>query len=152
MKKIGLGIILLFVTTISYGTIYDVEVIKVIDGDTIKVSVDVWPKWKTEVNVRLNGVNAPESQRPITPIGYSNLISQELKQCEKNAGIKAKNFVFDFLKDKDIKLSNVRLGKFAGRVLGKILADGNDLSVILIRAGHARNYDGGKRGPWCLVE
>ena len=40
--------------------------------------------------------------------------------------------------------------KYGGRVLAKVeTADGQDLSQRLLKAGHARPYEGGKREPWC---
>jgi len=47
-----------------------------------------------------------------------------------------------------IALRQVRFAKYAGRVVARVeLDDGQDLSVMLLRAGLAR--DGGKRADWC---
>lgn len=46
-------------------------------------------------------------------------------------------------------VSEVRLGKFAGRVLGKVSVNGRDLGEALVAAGLARLYSGGKRTAWC---
>ena len=50
-----------------------------------------------------------------------------------------------------IKLSDIQLGKFAGRVLASVVtAGGVDIGQALIDAGLARAYRGGRRGSWCL--
>jgi len=47
-------------------------------------------------------------------------------------------------------LEDVRHGKYAGRVVARvILADGQDLSKVLIIENLGVPYDGGKRFAWC---
>ena len=53
------------------------------------------------------------------------------------------------------QLHNIKLGKFAGRVLADVQIhtghrrSTDDLAELLIEAGHARPYDGGARAGWC---
>jgi micrococcal nuclease len=35
------------------------------------------------------------------------------------------------------------------RILADVYVDGENLTDLLISAGHARPYDGGKREGWC---
>ena len=60
----------------------------------------------------------------------------------------------DFVRQKigkKVMLFNVKKGKYAGRVVARVqLTDGNDLTTLLVEAGHARPYDGGKRKGWCF--
>ena len=47
-------------------------------------------------------------------------------------------------------LRNIHYGKYAGRVLARVeTSDGEDLNTLLLEAGLARVYDGGKRRSWC---
>ena len=120
----------------GYGP-YDAKDLRVIDGDTIKLTVELWPGLSQRISVRLSGVNTAETRRT------------KLK-CEKVAGLAAKKYVQDLIVGADITVDDIRIGKFAGRVLGDIKIDGVSLTDELIRTGHGRFYDGGKRGDWCI--
>jgi len=47
-----------------------------------------------------------------------------------------------------IELRDMQRGKYF-RILANVYVDGKDLAQALIQEGHARAYDGGKRGSWC---
>ncbi len=120
----------------SYGH-YEAQIIRVIDGDTIKLSVFIWPGLKQQINLRLLGINTPEKRGRVSA-------------CEKQAAILASEFTRQRLKPGDrVVISEIRLGKYAGRVLGRISKNGKDMAELLLEAGHARTYAGGKRQPWC---
>ena len=122
---------------VTYGS-YQAEVLKVIDGDTVKLSVHIWPKLTQEINLRLKKINTPEKR------------GKRISDCEKKAGQAATNFTQRWLKGaKIVTVSDIQLGKYAGRVLGKLSRNGKDLGEALIKAGHAKPYAGGKRQPWC---
>lgn len=115
---------------------YSAEVVKVIDGDTVKMQLGLGPGLTKTINIRLDGVNTPEKR------------TRDL--CEKAAGIAATAFTEQWLANATtLSVSNVRNGKYAGRWLGSIAADGVDLTTALIESGHGRPYHGGKRQPWC---
>ncbi|MCH8074568.1 MAG: thermonuclease family protein [SAR324 cluster bacterium] len=66
------------------------------------------------------------------------------------AAKRATHFTRRFVKNMgQVIVSEVRLGKFAGRVLGKVSVNGRDLGEALVAAGLARLYSGGKRTAWC---
>lgn len=125
---------LILFASIVFGT-YQADVVRVIDGDTIKMTVYSWPNTQHTINVRLVGVNTPE-YRGGSP-------------CEKAAAKRATEFVKSFIHNRKITLTDVQNGKYAGRVLGKVKVNGLDLGEALINAGHAKEYHGGKRGAWC---
>jgi endonuclease YncB( thermonuclease family) len=130
--------LLAFAAKPTYGP-YQAEVIKVKDGDTVLVDVAVWPGLTQRVSIRLVGVNTPEKR------------GKGITDCEKRAGQKATEFTQRWLKDAGVvTVSDVKLGKYAGRALGKISKKGQDLGEALIASGHAKPYSGGKREPWCL--
>ena len=58
--------------------------------------------------------------------------------------------VADILKDADqIKLKNMERGKYF-RIAADVIVDGENLADILIEAGMAVRYDGGKKThKWC---
>ena len=118
---------------------YRATVIKVLDGNTVQLEVGLWPGLTQRINLRLVGVNTPEKRGP------------KASDCEKKAGQDATTFTQRWLQGmKEVTIFEVRHDKYAGRALGKLRRpDGKDLADALIVAGHARPYDGGKRGPWC---
>jgi endonuclease YncB( thermonuclease family) len=118
----------------AYGP-YKAELVRVVDGDTIDVTIELWPGLTRKARIRLEGVNAPETRTKL--------------QCEKTAGIAATEFTQAFVESGAITVDGVRNGKFAGRVLGHVFVDGNSLADVLLATGHARVYSGGKRKPWC---
>ena len=110
-------------------------VVSVYDGDTIKVQAEVWPGITWAGSVRVLGVDTPELRAKCPE--------------EKAAAILAREFVKIIAADHVI-LHNIKLGKFAGRVLASVqLETGEDLGELLIEKGHARTYDGGAREGWC---
>jgi endonuclease YncB( thermonuclease family) len=114
---------------------YKATVTRVVDGDTVDVSIDLGFDIHMKARIRLAGINAPESR------------TKDL--VEKAAGIEAKNYVSKWCSDKGweiiVKTELDGKGKF-GRVLGKILSsDGECLNDLLVEDGHAELYEGGKR-------
>ena len=119
---------------------YKVKLVKVVDGDTIDVIIDLGFDISTKKRVRFSGINAPESR------------TRDLK--EKAKGLAAKARVKQILKENEsFELHSEELGKY-GRVLGKIYIkklDGMDcftqrcLNDVLIEEKHAIPYFGGKR-------
>lgn len=114
---------------------YQATVDKVIDGDTLKLTVALWPGLNQSISLRLDGIDTPEKRGS--------------PDCEKVLAKKATEFTREFVRAGKVVVSDVSLGKYAGRALGSVAVDGKDLVKALIQAGHGRAYDGGKRGSWC---
>jgi micrococcal nuclease len=114
---------------------YRCKLVKVVDGDTVDIDIDLgFGVWLNDQRVRLYGVDTPES-RTRDPE-------------EKKYGLAAKQFVINFLDDKDLILKTKvydAKGKF-GRILGEIWRTTNyaDKSVneYLIEKHHAVAYHG----------
>lgn len=138
-KHIVAMLLLISVNCFAYGP-YDAHVVKVKDADTIEMAVNVWPGLVQIVDVRLRGVDAPETRR-----GKKSGV--RIPECEIVAGKKAREFAQAFLKGR-ATVSYVSNGKYAGRVLGNISIEDKDLADALVLAGHARYYNGGKRKIW----
>jgi micrococcal nuclease len=119
---------------------YKAKLEKVVDGDTIDVSIDLGFDVSVKKRVRFAGINAPESR------------TRDLE--EKAKGLAAKDRVKAiFTENPSFTLESKELGKY-GRVLGELYVnklDGNDqltqisVNQQLIKEGHAVEYHGGKR-------
>ena len=116
---------------------YKAKVISVYDGDTITLMIDQGMKHFARVKVRMIGINTPEIR------------TKDLD--EKQRGYQAKEYLQRRIEGKDIIVHTVKKGKF-GRWLGVIwdydenLDElGESLNDEMIRVGHAKAYDGGKR-------
>ena len=123
---------------------YNALVDRVVDGDTIDVTIDLGFKVWKKMRVRMEGINTPESR------------TRDLE--EKKRGLAAKDRLLEILKFNDnkciLKVSGV--GKY-GRALATVLVnslsplngeDGVtliDVNKQLIEEGHAVEYYGGKR-------
>ena len=138
--------VLLSTTASAYGP-YNAQLVRVVDGDTIELGVELWPGLIQRVNIRLDGINTPEKRINTKKIKGQG--KRERAICEKIAGVAATEFTQAFVEKGSITVDDVRSGKFAGRVLGNVFVDGNSLADALLASGHARLYEGGKRQPWC---
>ena len=103
---------------------YPVTSYRVVDGDTIEVTLMLGFDLYKVSKVRLLGVDAPE-----------------LTGGEAAAGRAAKLFVENFLKDRKIRCRWLGDDKYGGRFIGAVYADGENLSTALLNGGHAREYD-----------
>jgi len=111
------------------------SVVKVYDGDTITVDAHQWPQVTMRVNVRINGIDTPELRGKC--------------QAEKEQAQQARDRT-QALAGEQVTLSQIFLGKFAGRVVANVSTDdGTDIGQTLIAEGLARPYDGGPRAGWC---
>ena len=112
------------------------RVIAVIDADTLAVAARIWLGQDVEVRVRLAGVDAPEL-RGACP--HERVLARE-----------ARALVVALIDEGDVTLTAVSYGKYAGRVVARVIAhDGTDVAEALIAAGLARAYAGGARLGWC---
>jgi endonuclease YncB( thermonuclease family) len=113
------------------------EVVSVYDGDTINVRAEIWPDIYWEGAIRLNNIDTPE-------IGWR-------AECPQEAALayEAKALMEEYARGR-VLIVNPKLGKFAGRVIADIMTlEGIFLDDMLIGAGLAREYHGGRREGWC---
>ena len=92
---------------------YRVEVVKVVDGDTVDVNIDLgFGVWLKKQRIRLFGIDAPESR------------TRDLD--EKRYGLMAKDYLKDRLADGAILKTRLdKKGKY-GRILGEFLVLENE--------------------------
>ena len=132
--------------------VYRCIVSRVVDGDTVDVSVDLGFDTWIKDRVRLIGIDTPESRtrnRKEKALGLA--AKARLKEIIKSAydipRKRGKKQVY-------LQTSKEGKGKF-GRILGSILVNGQNVNDILIQDVHARPYFGGSRvelGPWTKEE
>jgi micrococcal nuclease len=109
---------------------YHAKIIRVVDGDTIDVNLDlgfdIWHKTR----VRLAGIDTPESRTR--------------NKAEKALG-KAAAMKLRVLCGEKILLESLGKGKY-GRILGiPYTVNGKNICEVLIKEGHAVEYWGGKK-------
>jgi micrococcal nuclease len=122
---------------------YDVKVIKVVDGDTVDVDIDLgFGVTLTDERVRIMGIDTPESRtRDKVEDLFGEAAKARLKELMKHGG---KLITTEDCKGEDMK------GKF-GRVLGDFKVERYEngpaelVTDILIEEGHAVAYFGGSK-------
>jgi len=142
VKIVVLLVSLLFCNTLqsyaeSYGNYQGAIYLKNYDGDTIRFNLPLYPPIAgKDIRVRVNGIDTPE-------------IKGKCKK-EKYEAQQARDMVADILKDAEkITLKNMKRGKYF-RIAADIIVDGESLSDLLIEAGMAIKYTGGKKThKWC---
>lgn len=121
------------------GVMYDAQILRVSDGDTIVIAAPFLPQpLKPELAVRIYGVDTPEK-------GHRAQCPSEAQRGEA-ASVFTKNLV-----SKGQKFQVVLYGwdKFGGRVLGDIIINGQSVRQGLIANGFAREYYGEAKQSWC---
>lgn len=105
---------------------YHCDIIRVIDGDTVEVVIDLGFRCLYKSAVRLKGINAPE-----------------LSIATRQAGDAAKAFLAQALASGpaiiETELRNNSLDKY-GRVLGTFWVGDTNINTSMIQAGHAVPY------------
>jgi micrococcal nuclease len=116
---------------------YDVKVIKVVDGDTVDVDIDLgFGVTLTDERVRIMGIDTPESRtRDKVEDLFGEAAKARLAQLMKDGG---KLITTEDRKGEDMK------GKF-GRILGDFKIGDKLVTDILIEEGHAVAYFGGNK-------
>ena len=116
---------------------YRVKVVKVVDGDTVDVDIDLgFGVWLHDERVRIMGIDTPESRTS--------------DKVEKVFGLAAKKRLKELLGEDVILKTQVNKdgedmkGKF-GRILGDFVTGEEMVTDVLIREGHCVAYFGGSK-------
>tara|TARA_Y100001937_G_C7057314_1_gene302047 strand:- start:564 stop:944 length:381 start_codon:yes stop_codon:yes gene_type:complete len=111
--------------------VYQATIEKVVDGDTIDVTLDLGFDVRLyKQRCRLAGIDTPESR------------TRDL--AEKKLGLAAKDRL------KELCIGKIKIQSFGKGKYGRILAipyteKGENMCDILVKEGHAVEYDGGKK-------
>ena len=116
---------------------YKVNIIKIVDGDTVDVDIDLgFGMWIKDERVRMMGIDTPESRTRDKVEKKFGLASKErLKRMLGKKGI---------LKTQVNKKGEDMKGKF-GRILGDFVVDDKMATEILVEEGYAVAYFGGSK-------
>jgi endonuclease YncB( thermonuclease family) len=138
MKRL-LALSLFAFSSVAAANPYDFKILKVNDGDTVVFEAPFMPApLKPQLSLRVLGVDTPEK-------GARAGCPAEAAAAEKASAF-TKNLVANA---KKIQIELKEHDKFGGRVLGDLIVDGQRLSELLIKNGHARAYFGDKKASWC---
>ncbi len=121
----------------SFGDYEGAIYVRNYDGDTITFNLPgLHPIIGEKISIRVNGIDTPEIKGKC-----------EKEKCDAQ---QAKDMVADILKDAErVDLRNMKRGKYF-RIAAEVIVDGENLADMLIEAGMAVKYDGGKKmHKWC---
>lgn len=143
MKKIITILVASLISVVVHagpkGVIYDTQILKVTDGDTVVIAAPFLPApLKPQLSVRIYGVDTPEK-------GFRAKCPQEDQR-----GQAASEFTKAAIKQsKQRQVVLYSWDKYGGRVLGDIILNGQSLREMLIANGFAREYYGEAKQSWC---
>ena len=107
------------------------EIVKVVDGDTVDVVIDLGFNLSKKERVRLAGIDSPESR------------TRDAE--EKIFGLEAKAYLKTRLEgSKKLIVKTEKDGKY-GRMLGHLFCGETNINTEMIYRGYAWEYDGGKK-------
>jgi micrococcal nuclease len=108
---------------------YQGKILRVLDGDTFEVLIELGFKVVQKFHVRLDGIDTPEKNTP--------------------EGKQAKEYVQKLIENKDVVLTDEGAEKY-GRARAKIEIEGKDLTTFLIENNIGKEYHGGKKHLYFL--
>jgi micrococcal nuclease len=115
----------------------EVDVLKVIDGDTFLARAKVWPGHEVTVSVRLRGIDAPERKGKCA--------------SETQAAEEARLALEYALSGAPVEIRNISGDKYFARVIADVgNRDVADAASFMLGIDLARPYQGGKRAGWCF--
>tara|TARA_A100001011_G_scaffold390334_1_gene473566 strand:- start:760 stop:1161 length:402 start_codon:yes stop_codon:yes gene_type:complete len=109
---------------------YSCKVVKIVDGDTIDVDIDLgFGVWLKKQRIRLFGIDTPESR------------TRDLE--EKKYGLAAKEYLTKWLTSGGVTIKTQKdaKGKF-GRILGEMYCYDTNVNQKMIEEHHAVKYHG----------
>lgn len=110
--------------------IYKAQLVRVIDGDTLDLDIDLGFQVTTRLRCRLYGINTPETHGPKAAV-------------EKVAGLAAVKFVTEWLDGRELRIKSHDGRKIGQEKYGRWLVDVLDthdkcLNDEILVAGHAK--------------
>lgn len=114
-KKVLVTLSLLLAVTSAFAGQFSARVVGVIDGDTI----DVLAAGNEQIRIRISGIDAPERRQAFGQV--------------------AKRKMSDLVMGKVVLVEGAKRDRY-GRLIGKVIVDGDDAGLSLIRSGLAWHY------------
>lgn len=112
---------------------YQVDVVKVQDGDTIQVALPNMPSVFSPIGVRIQGIDSPELHSK--------------KPCERREAVRAKTALQSLVYSKKVDLLSCTRDKFF-RLLCRISLEKQDIAEYMLSHALARAYFGEKKSAW----
>jgi micrococcal nuclease len=113
-----------------------VDVLRVVDGDTLEVRAHVWLDQTIVTRVRLRGIDAPDFRTGCPAEATKAEASRSKLEALAGRG--------------QLHLTAMSRDKYGGRIVGDLVTpDGASIARAMLTTGHARSYTGGKRQNWC---
>jgi len=111
---------------------YKAKVVRVIDGDTIEVLIDLGFYLTIREKVRLAGINA-----------YEIKLGKTTTAEDKSKGLEAKTFLENMLTDKEVTLQTIKIRGKYGRFIANMFLNDNGINIndLLIQKGYAIKVD-----------
>lgn len=106
------------------------QVVKVVDGDTVDVVLDLGFNISFMQRIRIKGINSAETRAK--------------DPGEKARGLAAKDFAENWFNQEGIIVKTYKDDKY-GRMLGEFFREGENFSEVAVSGGYALPYEGGKR-------
>lgn len=136
--KIFLTVALLLAPSLALADRVQVNVINVVDADTLDIEIPGDTDGWSEHRIRLDGLNAPESR--------SRCETDEQKATEREMAARAEDYVRERIEGAQ-RVEIDRQGEDGfNRPLGVVLLDGKSLNDDLLREGWALPYKPGTHG------
>lgn len=111
------------------------DLVRVVDGDTIRVRAWIWIDQTIEVLVRIRGIDAPELRAGCPE--------------ERTGADAATAFLTMAVGIGPLTLTDIESDKYFGRVVADVDSAGTALGPTLLESGLVRPYDGETRESWC---
>ncbi|UQI38789.1 thermonuclease family protein [Vreelandella venusta] len=143
MKRLLVLLLFPALALADYGSVPVDEVTSVLDGDTIRVTVNEWPPViGHRIPVRISGINAPERR--------SRCATEAEKARERQLAADARIYLVERLRDAEtIELRRIERGSFY-RIIAEVWLDGENVGAEMLAEGHALPYANGSGGKgWC---
>lgn len=115
--------------------LYNVTVTAVVDGDTFKAQVHIFPALTLTTSVRVRGVDTPELKGKCAD--------------EKKLAMEAKTFTAGLLEKGGVMITNVEQDAYPGRIVADVLVRGESLADKLIIAGLGVPMSKKREKNWC---
>ncbi|MEI0477967.1 thermonuclease family protein [Brachyspira pulli] len=143
MKKLLLIYMVLSISLFAFETtenninnniLYNIEVIRIYDGDTFFVNIpDVHWLIGSNISVRIRGIDTPEIRGG----------TEETKELAR----KSKEALIKLFEGRKITLYNLNRDKYF-RILADVKADDIDVKDYMIKNNYAKPYNGGTKDSW----
>lgn len=102
-----------------------------------------------ETDIRIAGIDTPE-KRVSTKNADGSRRSEASRERERTAAYASRDALIELLKSNNNRftISDPIHGKYAGRTVADVAIKETDVAIFLIRNGHAKPYDGGRKPNW----